>query len=107
MDRLSTVGVGKLEYLLVRSQTLVDITAGGKALNFTFEGQNLSANDVSYIRIAGDYTSRSDRTPVILADTASQITLNEIFFKDPLAVANPNRKSTRLNSSHANISYAV
>src|SRR5438477_51002 len=61
-------------------------TIGGNALNFSFEGQNLSANDVSHISITGDFFSRSDRTFQVLGDKPTQVTFANVFI-DPLFVA--------------------
>src|SRR3712207_7478619 len=45
----------------------------------------------------------------LLYATASAVVFNKVFFSnlDPLVGTVADRKSTRLNSSHANISYAV
>src|SRR3712207_8760822 len=46
-------------------------------------------------------------SPVLLAAAATTVTMNLGWFVEGLGVDVLDRKSTRLNSSHANISYAV
>src|SRR6185369_573700 len=78
---------GDLQNFFLRSPKRTDITVAGNALNFTFEGQNLSANDLSRIAIAGDFFSRSDRTLGTLSDAPTAASFFHIF-SDPFYVAN-------------------
>src|SRR6185369_4413606 len=58
---------GNVQNVFVRMPRQSDIAIHGDAINFTFEGQNLSANDVTHINIGGNFSSRSDRTFAELA----------------------------------------
>ena len=53
---------GSLENIFLRSPKKAVMIVGGDTRNFTFEGQNLTADDVTSLKITGDYLSRSDRT---------------------------------------------
>ena len=79
---------GDVQNIFLRSPKRTEIAIGGNALNFSFEGQNLHANDVSRLTIAGDYFSRSDRTFATLGD-APMIATFDAIFSDPLTSANP------------------
>jgi len=85
-DPVSLIVDGDLQNFFLRSPKETHISVGGNALNFTFEGQNLSAGDMSSIAIAGNFFSRSDRTSALLSDNPS--TFFHIFV-DPLYLANP------------------
>ena len=91
-DPVSLIVDGDLQNFFLRSPKRTDITVGGNALNFTFEGQNLSLNDASHITIGGKFFSRSDRTGGtdglgILSDSPSEAAFFHIFV-DPLYLAN-------------------
>ena len=72
-----------LRNLFVRSPSRTDMNIAGDAVNFSFEGQNLSANDVTRLQIGGMYFSRSDLTFETLADTP-----NLAVFTDPFIAVN-------------------
>jgi hypothetical protein len=74
---------GNVENIFLRMPKRTDLTIGGNALNFSFEGQNLSSDDVTRIAITGDYFSRSDRTFVILNSDP------DLTVFDPLIAFNP------------------
>jgi len=86
-DPVSLIVAGNLENIFLRSAKRTDITVGGDAVNFTFEGQNLNPNDVSHITIAGNYTVGSDRASITLNDQPTLATFEHIFV-DPLYVGN-------------------
>lgn len=79
---------GDIENLFLSSPAKADIHVGGDAVNFSFQGQNLHANDVTQLHIDGDYFSRSDHTSVILQDDPTLALFNQIF-NDPLLSMNP------------------
>ena len=72
---------GNLENLFLRAPCRSDLAVAGNVRNFSFEGQNLSAGDVSRLSIGGDYFSQSDRTVAIVA---SPIVLLKPDDQDPL-----------------------
>ena len=77
---------GNLHNVFIRSPGMADIQAAGSALNFSFEGQNLSANDITKINIAGDFINRGDPTSITwmsLGDSPSAALYNQIF-NDPI-----------------------
>lgn len=110
-DPVSLVIAGDLQNIFLRSPKRSVITVYGDALNFSFEGQNLSADDgkdnatrkpfdpvpvdapaanYSGVWIKGDFFSRSDRTFTTLAGTPKD--LQDAFFhifQDPLYIADP------------------
>jgi filamentous hemagglutinin family protein len=57
---------GNLQNLFLRSPEAADIRVHRNAINFAFEGQNLSGHDVTRLQIDGNYFSRSDRTFVTI-----------------------------------------
>lgn len=75
---------GSLDNLFLRSPRQADIFVQGNALNFAFEGQNLSPNDVTHLIFGGDFSSRSDRTFVTVTGTPNLAALT-----DPILSANP------------------
>jgi len=87
-DPISLDIAGDLQNFFLRSPKETHISVGGSALNFTFEGQNLSAGAMSSLAIAGDFFSRSDRTSGLLTDHPSEAAFFHIFV-DQLYLANP------------------
>ncbi len=77
---------GDIQNLFLRVPRQADITVHGGALNFTFEGQNLSPDDRTTLKIDQDYFSRSDRTFVSPTDLKME---NFILLTDPLQAVNP------------------
>ena len=75
---------GNIQNVFLRSPTAADIVVHGNALNFSFEGQNLSPGDTTTISIDGDYFSRSDRTFVTVSGNPDLALLT-----DPLLAVNP------------------
>ncbi len=75
---------GNLQNIYLTSPEAADIHVHGNAVNFAFQGQNLSASDVTQVQIDGDYSVRSDWTFVTLSDTPN---LNALT--DPTLSLNP------------------
>ncbi len=75
---------GDVQNIFLRSPRQADVFIHGNAVNFSFEGQNLSPSDVTHLVIGGNYFSRSDRTFVTVTDTPNLAALT-----DPVLSANP------------------
>ncbi len=75
---------GDLDNVFLRSPEAADVHVHGNALNFSFEGQNLSRNDVTRLQVDGDLTSRSNLTFVGLQSTPDLSVLT-----DPGITMNP------------------
>ncbi|HXI50638.1 MAG TPA: filamentous hemagglutinin N-terminal domain-containing protein, partial [Candidatus Saccharimonadales bacterium] len=89
---------GDVQNLFLRVPRQADITIGGNARNFSFEGQNLSPNDVTSLHVTGNWFSRSDRTFVVgTLNPPSGVILSPnrgildplAIFNDPLAAVSP------------------
>jgi filamentous hemagglutinin family protein len=75
---------GSVQNLLLRSPRQADVQIQGNALNFSFDGQNLSPDDVTQLHIGGNYSSRSDRTSITLSAPPNLAVLT-----DPVFSTNP------------------
>jgi filamentous hemagglutinin family protein len=74
---------GNLQNLFLRSAGSSEIKVGGNALNFSYEGQNLSSRDVTSIEIAGNYISELDRTTVTLSGAVNTLLLDPNYSCNP------------------------
>ncbi|HVY70155.1 MAG TPA: filamentous hemagglutinin N-terminal domain-containing protein [Verrucomicrobiae bacterium] len=70
---------GNVENVFLRMPKATEMTIGGNTLNFSFEGQNLSVNDVSKIDITGNFSNRGNRTSVTLSAPAMEGVLDSIY----------------------------
>ncbi len=70
---------GDIQNILLGKAEAANINVLGNAVDFAFEGQNLSANDTTHLNIGGNYSTRSDFTSVTLSDSPSSQTFNNIF----------------------------
>jgi filamentous hemagglutinin family protein len=68
---------GNLQDLFLRSPEAADIRVHRNAINFSFEGQNLSGHDATRLQIDGNYFSRSDRTFVTVNGVADLAILTD------------------------------
>jgi hypothetical protein len=75
---------GNIENIFLGSPEAADIHVHGNALNFSFQGQNLSPNDVTRLQIDGDFSSRSDHTFITL-DSAPNLNI----LTDPVLSMDP------------------
>ena len=66
---------GNIENVLLQVPLKAMIHVGGDTLNFSFEGQNLAADETTSIVVDGDITSRGNRTSV-MGVTPNLIVLN-------------------------------
>jgi len=66
---------GSIENLYLSMPKQARISAGRNALNFSYDGQNLTADDVTSISVGGDIRNRSNRTFVTLSEDP-----NPLFF---------------------------
>ncbi len=55
---------GDMNGIVLAVPKKAEITVGGNMINSRFDGQNLHANDVSYIHVAGDVINRNEFTSV-------------------------------------------
>ncbi len=79
---------GNLENVFLRTAEAADIRIRGNAINFGLEAQNLSADDVTTVRIDGDFFSRSDRTFVTLSDAPNLSVLTDPAISTLLELGN-------------------
>ncbi|MBX3746690.1 MAG: filamentous hemagglutinin N-terminal domain-containing protein [Verrucomicrobiae bacterium] len=65
---------GDVRGILLGSAKRAEITVGGNMVNSRFEGQNLRADDVTFIHVGGDILNRNEFT-TILSEAAPNFTL--------------------------------
>ena len=70
---------GDMENIYVVSAEKASINVGGDMVNCRFDGQNLHANDVTSINVAGAIKNRSEFTSVTLSTTPDYTVLENAF----------------------------